>query len=120
MGSAKATVGNLRHRITIQKLDKTADGQGGFTEDWQDLISVWAEIKPTKAWERFQTEKIEMLVTHKATIRYIVPKVDNVDVPITSEMRITWMNQIFQIKGVQQDNLRRFWMILDLQQGEGS
>lgn len=137
MGSAKAFIGALRHRITIQWLDKTADGQGGFVEDWKDLIDLWSELKPTKAWERYQTEKIEMLVTHRVTIRYIVPKVPVLDEngdpvldddgepvlvakPITSEMRIKFFDRIFQIRGIQQDSERRFWMILDTVENEGS
>lgn len=137
MGTAKVTIGKLRHRITIQKLDKTSDGQGGFTEAWTDLIDLWSELIPTKAWERFYSEQIQMLTSHRVTIRYIVPTVPVLDeddqpvldeddipvvtpTPITSEMRIKYGTRVFQIKGVRYDAERKFWMILDANENEGS
>ena len=37
-------IGKLRHRIIIQKPEKTPDGAGGFSADWNVYGYRWAEM----------------------------------------------------------------------------
>ena len=101
---APTTIGSLRHRITFQSLSTVADGQGGSTESWTNFKTVWAELKPTSGRERMFAQRIEDVYSHKITIR----KTDG----ITTTMRISFQNRIFQIKSIQKDIEEPFWMHL--------
>lgn len=90
MGITQARIGDLRHRITFQTLSLVTDGQGGYTETWADLVTVWAFVKPMTMNERIFAQKLEPLITHKVVIRY---RTD-----VTSEMRFTYDSRTFQIK----------------------
>ncbi|WP_069649642.1 phage head closure protein [Caloranaerobacter ferrireducens] len=98
-------VGLLRDRVTIQNYVRIPDGYGGYTETWQDVATVWANIKPLRGREFFQAQQIQSEVTHKITIRYT----DAVN--ITS--RIKYKNKTFEIKSIIDiDNRHRFLEIM--------
>lgn len=44
--------GDLRDRVTIERLTETADGAGGKSRAWNTLITVWANATPTGGSER--------------------------------------------------------------------
>jgi len=60
----------MKHRVTIQTVSRASDGQGGFTETWNDVTDVWVSIEPVKGWERYQAQQLETPVTHKIMMRY--------------------------------------------------
>lgn len=97
-----AKIADLKKRITFQALTRTADGQGGWTESWADFASVWASLDPVSAAERFYSQRVEMNVSHKITIR----KMDG----LTPEMRIVFGTRIFQIHGIYLDK-EELWFI---------
>lgn len=105
-------IAELRHRIRIESLARTADGQGGFTSSWNTFAEVWASIKPASANERYFAQRVESNISHKIGIRWL----DGV----ISEMRIIFEGRIFQIKGVRRENEERWFMILDCVENEGS
>ncbi|WP_299932776.1 phage head closure protein [uncultured Pelagimonas sp.] len=37
---------NLNRELALEALQRTADGAGGFTEAWQQLGTLWAEVQP--------------------------------------------------------------------------
>lgn len=96
-------ISELRHRITIQTLALTSDGQGGFTEAWTDVATVWAQVKPVNANERLFAQKLEPLVTHLITIRY---RSD-----ITSTMRVSFDSRTFQIKAPYSPDERNAYLV---------
>ena len=64
-------IGKLRHRLAIQRRDRTADGGGGFDPPaWVNVTTVWGEVKPMSMREQFHTMKLETPVTHTVVIRY--------------------------------------------------
>jgi SPP1 family predicted phage head-tail adaptor len=105
-------ISELRHRIKIQSLTRSSDGQGGWNESWSDFVEVWASIKPSSASERYFSQKIEMNVTHKIVVRWL----DG----LTQEMRIDFEGRIFQIKGIRRQNEQRFFIEIDAQENVGS
>ncbi len=107
-----AKIAQLRHRITIQSLARTSDGQGGWTEVWTDFKTVWAQVLPKSASQRYFSQKIEQTTTHEITIRWM----DG----ITQEMRIDFEGRKFQIHGVRRENEERWFLILDAEEGVGS
>jgi head-tail adaptor len=44
MAVAPLKSGQLRHRITIRRLTSTKTPTGGFTEKWEDIATVRAEV----------------------------------------------------------------------------
>lgn len=82
----------MDRRITLQSITRTADSQGGFTETWADVATVYAQIKPIKGYERFQFAQNETLVSHEIISRYRAG--------ITTKMRLTFDDRVFYIKEV--------------------
>jgi SPP1 family predicted phage head-tail adaptor len=79
-------------RLVIQSISRTSDDQGGYTESWATLATVWGQLKPVKGYERFQLQQNMTPVTHDAIIRYR----DDV----TTRNRITYDSRTFHIKEV--------------------
>jgi SPP1 family predicted phage head-tail adaptor len=63
-------IGDLRQRITLQQSVKTPDGHKGFTEQWQDLATMWAAVEPLTGREYFSAHQIKAEVTHRVKVRY--------------------------------------------------
>lgn len=84
--------GKLRHRITIQQFTSVPDGSGGYTEDWIDLRTVWAQVQPIKGYERIQSKQLETEISHRITTRFF----DD----IISKMRVVWRGRTMDIDSV--------------------
>jgi len=105
-------IAKLRHRLTIEQLSNTPDSQGGFATTWSTLATVWGKVEPVKSSERLFAQRIEYQRSHVAWIR------NRSDV--TTSMRITFNSRTFQIKGVRRLDEKRFWLILDLEENQGT
>ena len=84
--------GELKHRITFQKLNNTQNDYGEPIESWQDIATVWASINPVVGREYFAAETVNSEVSHKIKIRYRFG--------ITPDMRVNFKGRIFSIKSV--------------------
>lgn len=112
LGVSQVRIGDLRHRITIQSVSLVSDGQGGGTSTWTDVATVWAYVRPTSARERQFAEQIQYQRSHEVIIRHR----DDV----TQEMRFTFDSRIFQIKGVRRPDERKFFLIIDAEESQGT
>lgn len=119
MAVKKARIGDLRHRIRFQTLTQTSDGQGGQVEAWVNLISgtddeasIWAYVKPVSSRERLYAQQIEYQRSHVVTIRYR----DD----ITQEMRFIFDGREFQIKGTIRPDERKFYLMFDAEENQGT
>jgi SPP1 family predicted phage head-tail adaptor len=115
LGVNPTRIGALRHRVTFQTLTRTPDGQGGYTSSWADMSTnptVWGEVVPKSTPERFFSQAIQYQRTHQVTIRY---RSD-----LTQEMRMLFDSRIFQIKGIRKPDERRFFLIIDLEENQGT
>jgi len=63
-------IGAMRHKITLQRQTRVADGGGGFGVTWTDVDDVFADIKAPNGSERFFGDKIEQNISHVVTIRF--------------------------------------------------
>lgn len=84
--------GELRNRVTIQSVAKTADGGGGYADVWSDVYSAWAAIKPVNGLERIQAMQMETPVTHHIMMRY--------DSRLTTAHRIKFGSRYFNVNQV--------------------
>ncbi len=60
----------LRCRMTLQQAQNTADGAGGVTRGWSDVVTLWAAVEPLNGHEHVEANKLASAVTHRITIRY--------------------------------------------------
>lgn len=63
-------IGKLRHRVVIQALQPVPDGGGGYTEDWVDTATVWANVEPLQGSTFVQAQKLKVQLTHRVTMRF--------------------------------------------------
>lgn len=65
----KTLATEARHRIQIQRVTNVSDGEGGFTETWTTLNTVWAAVYPIRAQQRFEYKSIDVEATHYVKVR---------------------------------------------------
>lgn len=102
-------IGSLRQRVTIQALTKTADGIGGWTHVWADIVTVWADLFPLAGREIYSQGQVQSPVTHKCIIRFR----DDV----TTKHRISYGGQAYNIRAALNLNARGEWLELHLESG---
>lgn len=89
----KTLASEARNLITIQRLERVEDGEGGHTEIWVNrLPSVWASISPIRADQRAEYKTQNVHATHLVRVRGCVDVVD------TGENRILWGDRVFHIR----------------------
>ena len=89
MSRYRINPGELRHRITIQKLNNSQNEYGELAELWEDILNVRAGIYPISGKDFFAAETTNNEITHKINIRYVPG--------ITSAMRIKFGERYFEI-----------------------
>lgn len=104
-----ASACDLRHRVTIQREARTADGAGGYTLDWSDVATVWARIEPRKGAERLRAMQVQDTVNHRVTIRYRAG--------VTAAMRLVFGTRVFDIRAVINPDERDRWLELMCEEG---
>lgn len=82
-------IGELRHRIALQKFSVTTNENGFEVEDWIDIKIVWASISNLYGKEYFEAAATQSEKTVKFTIRFIAG--------IDESMRIMFKGKIYKI-----------------------
>jgi SPP1 family predicted phage head-tail adaptor len=103
--------GELRHLITLQTPSTaTPDGDGGFTNTWTDLATVWASIVPATArdLERLVAGTVQSSATHLVTIRYLAG--------VTTKTRVVFGSRLLSVTGVQNPEERNISLVLVCQE----
>ncbi|MGB9813526.1 MAG: phage head closure protein [Thermovenabulum sp.] len=89
-------IGDMRHRITLQKKMNIVDADGFTTQQWQDVATVWAAVENLHGREYWEAAAVQAENTVKFTIRYR-PDVDQT-------MRILFKGKVYNILSV--DNIK--------------
>lgn len=89
-------IGDLRHKITFQRLTSAANENGFEVEAWQDYKTVWAAVSNLSAREYYQAAAIQAEKTVKFAIRYI----EGID----ASMRILFKDKQYNITSI--DNMK--------------
>jgi SPP1 family predicted phage head-tail adaptor len=84
--------GTLDRRITILQLVKLSDAMGGFEESYTTFATVWGNLKPLRATERYATGMTQNTITTRLLIRY---RTD-----ITTDMRAVVDGRTYHIRGI--------------------
>lgn len=85
-------IGELNKRVILQRLTMTKNTYGEIMEQWDNVATVWASIKPISGREYFAAEAVNSDVTHKVIMRY---RAD-----ITADMRVKYGDRYFTINSV--------------------
>lgn len=83
-----------KNRVTIQKMNNTADDYGGEAVTWETQTSVWAIIEPMSGREIYAQDMNQSQVRHKVIIRYQSALKDTA---ITGSYRIVYENRVFPV-----------------------
>jgi SPP1 family predicted phage head-tail adaptor len=94
----------FRKRLTIQEVTKSSDGQGGFTDQWNDLQDVSASVEPLKAYERFQAMQMQTPITHKIVMRY--------HPTLTTTARLRLGDRVFTVKEIINVEERNAYLVI--------
>jgi SPP1 family predicted phage head-tail adaptor len=99
---APVKIGDLRHRVVIERGVRTSDGGGGSTIEWQTVAEVWAAIWSRGAGEGFTCGRVAGTATHDVWIRY---RAD-----VQPDMRIVYGERVFDILGAIDVEDRAAWL----------
>lgn len=88
--------GVLRDRIIIQRLgNPVSDGEGGFTETWSTVATVWAGIRPMRASQIVEYKSLNVHATHLVEVR------GEVDIQETDQM--LFGSRVFEVLTVENE-----------------
>ena len=105
-------IGELRHRLTIQAENPSADAAGGQADPWASPVTVatvWGRVEPLTGGERLRAMQLEDRVTHRVTIRYRDA--------ITAKQRLVFGQRVFNIRAVLNLGERSRWLELLCEEG---
>jgi SPP1 family predicted phage head-tail adaptor len=111
-------IGKLDKRVTLQRRSSTLDAYGQEVNSWTDIATVWANVKPVGGREKASMATIDVMLTHRLTIRYNV----NFMPPTTVDAwRIVYTTKtgarIFDIKAAQDIDEAHKYIMFDCQEG---
>lgn len=94
-------IGQLKHRLRLERFEAIPDGGGGETGNWQFVADVWAAIEAGSPREIYTASTLQ---GRSGAIIWIRHRPD-----VTTNMRFVKDNRVFQIRGsVDVDQQQRF------------
>lgn len=84
--------GRLDRRIILETVTETRDEFGAVIEGWETWKSVWAQVIPMNAQERFLSDAKRSVRVNKFKIRYLNG--------LLNTMRIRYEGLIYNITGI--------------------
>jgi SPP1 family predicted phage head-tail adaptor len=103
------TPGQLRSSVTIQSPTRTADGGGGFSVAWSLVATVGARVRQKSSREPFVDQRLSAQRFLECVIRY---RSD-----VNEEQRAVVEGVAYQIRNVEDVELRKRWLVLTLEGG---
>lgn len=79
--------GTLRHRVTIQAATETSNTRGATAVAWDDLATVYAQIKTTGGDERQASDQVIPVASHTVELRQPLPNA----LQLTPKHRLKWV-----------------------------
>jgi SPP1 family predicted phage head-tail adaptor len=62
-------IGEMNQRVRILAQTRDADGGGGYSDSWNVIATVWADIEPRAGDNVFAGDAMQARVEHRLTIR---------------------------------------------------
>lgn len=92
----KVNIGELKQRITLERLARSINNNGFEIETWEPFKTVWAKVENLHGREYFTAAQVKAEKTVKFTIRYIKG--------IDETMRILFKDKVYNITSI--DNIK--------------
>lgn len=112
----RSQIAKMRRRLVIEQPVSTPDGQGGFTTVWTTFATVWGEVKTSSRSERWFSDQVQPVGSHKIVIRWTAGLVETMRVKLDS----VDVSRTYQIKGITFLDDKRFFVLLDCVENVGS
>lgn len=106
--------GHMREQVIVQRQDSTVDGAGGAALVWNDLGTVWAEVKPLTANQQIRAKEVNLAVNYRVTIRWR----DDLGTFDTNRYRLMWQGRPMRINGISNPDMRRRFLELICEYGQ--
>lgn len=90
------SVGEMRHRITFQRITNAANENGFESETLEDYKTVWASVSNLQGKEYFAAKAVQEENTVKFTIRYLAG--------LDQTMKILFQGKVYNITSI--DNIK--------------
>ena len=65
--------GELRHRVRLERRVEELDDAGGRSEDWREIGTRWARIRPLSSRQLMAAREAGLEITHEVEVRYPAP-----------------------------------------------
>ena len=70
MANRRTPIGEMRKRITIQKIDTTRTAGGETTDTPSTFAKVWARIRPLSGAESWVAKELQSVTSHQLNLLY--------------------------------------------------
>ncbi len=111
MKCSDMSAGKLRIPVVFERGVKTSDGAGGHTIVWSALSgsAQWAFAKALSGSERHASERVEAVSKWRIVVRYFSGLLES--------DRLNMDDKIFNIRFIDNIELRNIWLRIDLSGG---
>lgn len=96
------TIGELRHRLSLQSAARAPDGGGGVSLAWSTIAEVSGAIRPVAGSEALDADRLSGRITHEVWIRHRAG--------VAAVMRFVLGARVFDIRAVLDPGERRRWL----------
>ena len=69
MRMTPTTAGSMRHRLSLQEVQRAGDAGGGAEESWTTVAIVWGDVRPAGGNEGARENQVQGRVSHEVLIR---------------------------------------------------
>jgi SPP1 family predicted phage head-tail adaptor len=94
--------GELRHRLTLEELEREEDEGGGYTETWTEVATLSCDLRPFGGSEGVEADRLAGRLTHIVALRYRTG--------VTPAMRFRKAMRVFHILAVIDVDERNRWL----------
>lgn len=84
--------GELRDRVTIQRVTDGVDSLEAPTQTFKDLVTMWANLSPSSGREFFDADSVEAQTTHRVLMRFVSG--------VTTKDRLIYKDRVLEIISV--------------------
>jgi SPP1 family predicted phage head-tail adaptor len=103
------TAGRMDQEVAIQRMTRTSDGAGGYTETWATLSTVWAHVGPKAGREHLADGRINASYVNVFTLYY--------QDGLQEADRIVWGGENWNIRGIRRAGGRELTMQIEAERG---
>lgn len=108
---SKYSARDLNEPVTFERLTRTSDGEGGYTEAWAAISGApsLAMVKAMSGGERWASQRVEALSNYRVVVRYFAG--------LTAQDRVVIRSRNGQIRFINNVDFGDEWLEIDVELG---